>query len=516
MNLARFLEHWSVTENPFRAQEARHDRVFARLEITANSHPDFEKILGDLHSPSTSIVFGEKGSGKTAIRLQLAERIREHNAAHPEEKVFLVGYDDLNPTLDWFAARYGVTTESSDVEIEQTLGRLRLVDHMDGILHFAVTRIVDAILGQRTPGSDTQSTDLGEHPDRVLRQADPRVRRDLLLLQAIYDKDGETAERARALRRLIHAPKGKENFRGRMIASLGWILPAAVLGYMVFQNQKLAADSAGTWVAAIAGIAWIAFTLKHLFWSRFQLGRLANRVWRDVRTPPRTKESLRRCLELVPREDREASILPTDDREDVRYAMQDRLRNVLHGFGFRGVLVVLDRIDEPTLVNGHAARMRNIIWPLLRNKFLQQHGIGFKMLLPLELHREVFRESSEFFQEVRLDKQNLVEQLTWTGAMLYDLCNARLNACKTDEAEGNLSLAEMFAEDVTRQDVVDALDQMHRPRDAFKLLYEVMLAHCSNFSEEQSQWRIPRLVLDNVRQQQADRVQAFHRGFRPA
>ena len=152
----------------------------------------------------------------------------------------------------------------------------------------------------------------------------------------------------------------------------------------------------------------------------------------------------------------------------------------------------------------------------MRNKFLQQEGLGFKLLLPIELHHELFRESSNFFQEVRLDKQNLVEQLTWTGAMLYDLCNARLNACRAEDAKEPLSLASMFADDVSRQDIVDALDQMHRPRDAFKLVYEVMLSHCSNFSEEQAQWQIPRLVLENVRQQQSDRVQAFHRGFRPA
>jgi hypothetical protein len=45
-----------------------------------SAHSDFDKILGDLSRPSTSIVFGEKGSGKTAIRLQIADRVARHNA----------------------------------------------------------------------------------------------------------------------------------------------------------------------------------------------------------------------------------------------------------------------------------------------------------------------------------------------------------------------------------------------------------------------------------------------------
>src|SRR5579862_8205564 len=101
MNLITFLEHWKLVENPFRAEEARQDPVFTRLESAAiaqepdapepsasnpaaqflrkavastllspTTHSEFEKIAGDFDRPSTSIVFGEKGSGKTAIRMQ--------------------------------------------------------------------------------------------------------------------------------------------------------------------------------------------------------------------------------------------------------------------------------------------------------------------------------------------------------------------------------------------------------------------------------------------------------------
>ena len=114
MNLSQFFEHWSIVENPFRGEEARHDSIFARMGInpnlaasefaqentpgeqalakprTASMHSDFEKIMGELAQPSTSIVFGEKGSGKTAMRLQIAGRIDRHNTDNPEHKVFMI------------------------------------------------------------------------------------------------------------------------------------------------------------------------------------------------------------------------------------------------------------------------------------------------------------------------------------------------------------------------------------------------------------------------------------------
>src|SRR5690606_40773374 len=139
---------------------------------------------------------------------------------------------------------------------------------------------------------------------------------------------------------------------------------------------------------------------------------------------------------------------------------------------------VLDRVDGPTLISGDPDRMRAVVWPMLNNTFLQQAGVGFKMLLPIELRHALFKESSHFFQEARLDKQNLIERLTWTGAMLYDLCNARLASCRPVSAE-TISLADLFTEDVQLQDLVDALDHMKMPRDAFNFLYRCIARLCT-------------------------------------
>ena len=100
MHIDKFFEHHGLSENPFAAEEARHDLVFERLKDTTASHPDFPKILGRLDRPTTSVVFGEKGSGKTAIRLLIGMKVVQHNEADPDGRTLLVAYDDLNPFLD--------------------------------------------------------------------------------------------------------------------------------------------------------------------------------------------------------------------------------------------------------------------------------------------------------------------------------------------------------------------------------------------------------------------------------
>ena len=62
-----------------------------------------------------------------------------------------------------------------------------------------------------------------------------------------------------------------------------------------------------------------------------------------------------------------------------------------------------------------------------------------------------------------------------------------------------MTLLDLFESDVALRDLVDALDQMHQPRDAFKFLYQCIAEHCSNVTAEEGQWRVPRLVLEMVR-----------------
>ena len=110
MKIDTFLAHYGITENPFGAEEARHDPVFDRLIESELSHPEFAKVLGRVDRPGTSVVFGEKGSGKTAIRMMIANQVAKHNAENPARLVLVVPYDDLNPVLDQLLAACGWRT----------------------------------------------------------------------------------------------------------------------------------------------------------------------------------------------------------------------------------------------------------------------------------------------------------------------------------------------------------------------------------------------------------------------
>ena len=506
MNVSQFFEHWGIADNPFRGEEARHDAVFARMNEAHSgaTHSDFEKVLGDLRHPSTAIVFGEKGSGKTAIRLQMAERVAEHNEANPNHKVLLVAYDDLNAVLDRFHANIGAREPLESFE------KLTLVDHLDAILARVTPRLVESVL---SVDEREGRIDLGPESRRAVRRLSSDLKRDLLLLQAVYDDPAVADMRTGRLRRFLGVMRPARVVLWTGLAWLGWV-PAAAFALVVAQLI----DDRPTWLVYpfVALLAlWLAIFLKVYVVDRFALRRVGRRLRRQLRILDRSELSFARSLAQLDPIVRSPSTLPLAESDEPRYAMMDRLKRILGAFGYRGVVVVMDRVDEPTLVSGDPKRMQAIVWPMLNTKFLQQEGVGVKLLLPVDLRHALLKESSSFFQGARLDKQNLVERLSWTGAMLYDLAEARTRACRTDP-ERPIDLIDLFAEDVTRQDVVDALDQMHQPRDAFKLLYRCLTEHCSNVTASQNEWKIPRLVLEIVRKQEADRLQQLYRGIRPA
>ena len=67
MKLEQFLRHHGITGNPFSEEDAQTDTVFKRLCLATIHHPAWNKFFGSPADPSTALVFGEKGSGKTAL-----------------------------------------------------------------------------------------------------------------------------------------------------------------------------------------------------------------------------------------------------------------------------------------------------------------------------------------------------------------------------------------------------------------------------------------------------------------
>ena len=103
---------------------------------------------------------------------------------------------------------------------------------------------------------------------------------------------------------------------------------------------------------------------------------------------------------------------------------------MLSTLGYGGIIVLIDRVDEPQQIEGDPRKMRALIWPLLDHKFLRHPGIGVKLLLPIELAYYLEKEDKEFYDRARPDKLNMIKPLRWTGPSLYDLASDRLRACR--------------------------------------------------------------------------------------
>src|SRR5262245_1586961 len=149
MKVHQLLDHHGITENPFAQEDALSDRVFLEHCLAATHHSGWDKIFGDPEAPATSVVFGDQGSGKTALRLQMREELRKYNREHPDARVFIIEYDDFNPFLDCFRERLNGRRRKP----EKALQNWRLWDHIDAILTLATTRLANAI---RNDGRDAK------------------------------------------------------------------------------------------------------------------------------------------------------------------------------------------------------------------------------------------------------------------------------------------------------------------------------------------------------------------------
>ena len=504
MNIHSLLSHHGVSRNPFSEEDAQTDQVFKTHCIDNTYHVGWDKIFGDPADPSTSIVFGEKGAGKTAIRLQIARHVSDYNARHPEHQLFLIEYDDFNPFLDRFRARMGRRHRRAD----RMLATWRLWDHMDAILCEGVTKLTSAILAD------------SNHPDAIardrIRKLTQHQRRDLLLLDACYDDTSTEpfADRWNRLRKQL----GFGVLNSYLPWVVGWTVTLGVAALFAYVHwfadspavegeaaRRLMADLPwwGYLLVIVAG--WLPLWLK--FVKRFAT---AAGIARRLRVGSRSQSALRKALMNFSTSDLSGQPLPNRDRTDDRYALLGKFQNVLSTLGFSGILVLVDRVDEPHLINGSAELMRALLWPLLDNKFLRHPGMGIKMMLPVELSRFIEREDQEFYQRARLDKQNMIPSLQWTGEALFDLANSRLDACKQEQASP--SLPNFFDDSVTKQRLLEGFRSLRVPRHLFKFLYRLLVAHCNAHTDQEPSWKISNHMFESVLAVYQRELEAVDRG----
>ncbi len=499
MKVSQFLQHHGVARNPFAEEDAQTDPVFKEFCIESTYHPAWDKVYGDPREPATSIVFGEKGAGKTAMRLQIEEHLRRYNAEMPEQRLYVLKYDDFNPFLDRFRSRLAKRRQRAD----RTLSQWKLWDHMDAILAVGVTSLLDELLETRTAQASANHIE----PERISR-LDRHQARDLLLLAAYYDQS--TAETFRGRFRRLRKRLKFRSFRASWDFALGIVgsLAAVVLlGWLTTSYPETWRSPRGIGaLVALAVLAWLPYAVRWLCrtWQAYS-------VVRSVRTGNRVIGTLRHALMYFSGAELAGQPCPNKESTDDRYELLLKFQGVLNSLGYRGLIVLVDRVDEPHLINGSAELMKMLIWPMLDNKFLKHPGLGLKMMLPLELTRYVENEEREFFQRSRLDKQNVIAAFEWTGEALYDVTNARIRACA--EPGANPSLRDFFDDSISEQRLIEALRSLRTPRRLFKFMYQLLTEHCNAYTDQQPAWKIDARTFDATLSAYLRHQEAYDRGL---
>ena len=506
MDLKRFFSHHKLKRNPFSEEDAQTDGVFRDHCIATTYHPAWDKVLGDLGYPTTSVVFGEKGSGKTAIRLQIARSVEDYNAENKDRRVFLVPYDDFNPLLDRFEVvclrDHRFRGDSSSV-----LNHWVLEDHMDSILTLATTGLVRLVLGEDSGLAAAAETGDEQKSLRKKLKGLPSARcYDLLLLAAVYDSSTSETPVSRFQRLAAKLPVARHWGYLRDLA-IGAGVSVLVLLLML---RQIWVGEFGLWtflgLAGMTAAAWFPWL------SRFVRGTLAGRgIQHNLRVSSRTADIWRQLLMRFPREELQIRSLPTKASTDDRYALLEKLQGILHQLGFASIVVVMDRIDEPHLINGSSLAMKKLIWPLLDNKLLKYEGIGFKLLLPQELIEYIDQETPEFYQRSRLDKQNMIRDFSWTAESLLSMANTRLRICA--EKGASPSLQEMLSDDITPERLLLALAAVRVPRRLYKFIYQLFVAHCNSSVDDKPEWKVSLPVFERTAHEFMHQQVAYDRGM---
>ena len=493
MKVQQFLEHHGIASNPFADEDAQTDLVFKAGCIRSAHHPTWDKVYGNPAEPATTVVFGEKGSGKTAMGLQIVHHLTDHNADHPNAQVFVVAYDDFNPFLDRFRERFSGRRRR---RVGRLLEEWRLWDHMDAMLSLAVTQLVDRLLEvkqARHPAARDEPL-----PADAL---DAGQRRDVMLLAACYDRSTSEnpVDRWHALRKRLAFPI----WQSKWDLAVGGLV---TLGVLVL----IAATGGWQWLLRPWPYLAVAAGWAPRLWRLMKAHWLAWKLVRHTRVLNHNTLFLRKILTHWTAGQLVGQPLPSEQRSDDRYELLGKLQSVLRALQFGGIVVLIDRVDEPYLINGSTELMRALVWPMLDNKLLKHPGVGIKLLLPSELERLIDRQDRPFHQRARLDKQNLIRSLDWTGQSLYDVAAARVRACAAEGASP--ALTALFEPAVDRRRLMEAFEALRVPRNLFKFMYRLFTTHCNAHTDESPEWQISGETFQSVLTVYRRDQDAFDRG----
>lgn len=460
MTVSDFLKAHGLTIHPFAEEEAQNDLVLSRLlerDDFGFQHDSWDKVLGTPPGVGTSQVYGSKGSGKTAMRAALELAIERHNQAHPDDRTFLVKYDEFNSRLTawkrdieerharersgWFRRR---RKDSGFASLEHDW---MLQDQIDSVLSCCVKTLVDMVLAPKSEFRPRKSL------SAINKQG-------LMLVACLYLAERPDAYHGMmaALRRRVFGRWTREEF-GRAFANL------LSLG--------------------------VALGVRHLGTSPLAKTALAR-----IRVVDREKKDLQYQFKQMSRGAlRDQPVITGDDEsavEDHRYVFLERFFDIVSDLGFKRVVVLVDRVDEPTMINGDYDRMTALVRPLWNNKLLQLRGYHFKLLLPVQLYDAVRSASREEGAGARWDKQKIIWPFEWSGEELFEMLSRRMQVCR-DDKDKLYPLDRLLDEELTRQEVIESLKGRHQPRMAMKFVHDLIAHACKTHDPTMTEAALPRV-----------------------
>lgn len=502
-------QYWGMNQEPFMCEDADKDVILQSMDKSA-VHSGFDRIYGNPNEPAPGIIFGEKGSGKSALRLMMRRNVEEFNEQNPEKKIFLIEYTDFNQFIGNYCNTLPNRSDEA-TEAKEVISKWKLSDHLDCILSLGYTKLVDQIIKSGKPSKKLQ------HKHAA----------DLLIGTSMYyhSEENTTVDAVKRLSRFFGFGSLRPLMKLAVALSLSFIsvfifMFLFILMFITVYNIPLLSESirndlmvVNPNVYYLTGLGVFITTWIWYFLSRSSSFTSARRAARGIKTVPKDPKITAKILLKLPSRERKDFILPKSNDEAARYDWLQRFITLINQFGYHGIYVVVDRLDEPSQLSGRDELMKQFIDKMLDIKFLQYPHIGIKLFLPIELDSLHRNASPEQLKRMRLDKSNLIPEFKWSGQELYEIANQRMQACI--EGESNVSLADLFGDDLNFDYVKETLNMLGTPRYAFGFLSSLVTDYVkdlpNDLPENDPRWKINRNQFDVARANWLDRTGVLRR-----
>ncbi len=459
---------WGLQEAPFLHDDADRDPLLDRVDRWA-VHGAFERLHRGPEAGPSALVFGLRGSGKSALRRRIGEAKRGPFGP------LVVELTELDPWLE-------------------ELGRRRGPDHLP-----TETDALDLLLSS---AAWVLTPELARDPRR-LRALGRRQRARLLALLAVMTPDHD-GQRARHLGRLLAGRRAKAL---RVVAgSLGALTALSPLAIL---QGLLPGVGLEPWVLAAAGGATLGSTaLLPLALRRLVRGR-ARRTATEVGVVAADQRLVARAF---------AALLPGSlgrggDPVALRLGWLRELVGSLRAMGWSGLQLLVDRVDESRALDGDPRRMRALLQPLVTGRASEQDGVGVQAFLPVELRPMARPRQVSRLLHSDFEKRGQVEELRWSGQQLLDLVDRRLAAAARGPAPRAVDLV---GATIHPTELRDTLDVLGTPRLAFGFLRELLDAHLerlpSQLEATSPAWAVERGTYERCRAAWSDRAATLRRG----